>query len=238
MTYNYECDWRIIQVNRGSLKFTMNHKEKSDEDRKQPYTTQEVAHIFGVTARTVQIWSDNGYINVSKTPGGHRRISKDEVARLRRSLNNIPTDVTGTLNQEGIKSDKDSEKFTILVVEDDHDLRELYRLEMEEWYPSFDLLIVNDGYQALLIAGEKIPDVIITDLHMPHIDGFHLIDVLSRNKSLENSTIVVVTGLSQEEIGKRYLFKESVTIIEKPIPFERLKNIVLDKSKNRILKKS
>ena len=63
-------------------------------------------------------------------------------------------------------------------------------------------------------------------------------EVLSRNKSLENSTIVVVTGLSQEEIGKRYLFKEGITIIEKPIPFERLKNIVLGKSKNRILKKS
>jgi len=51
----------------------------------QLYTTTKVAKIFGVTPRTVQMWADSGMIRVTKTLGGHRRITAQEVDRLARN---------------------------------------------------------------------------------------------------------------------------------------------------------
>lgn len=209
-------------------------KKQFNEPSTKPYTTQEVANLFGITARTVQMWADSGIINASKTPGGHRRISADEVERLSIRINNKSLGASNPRREIASDAPKVDKNFTILVVEDDADLRMLYHMEMEEWDPSFKLLIVNDGYEALLLAGAVVPEVIITDLHMPNLDGFHLIDVLSSNKNLENCKIVVVTGLSEEEIGKRYPFPDTVTVLEKPIPFTRLKQIVFDKAKKEM----
>lgn len=211
----------------------MTTKKQFNETSTKPYSTQEVAKLFNITARTVQMWADSGIIQASKTPGGHRRISAEEVERLSLRINNKSLGAQDP-RREIIETTNITKNFTILVVEDDADLRMLYRLEMEDWDASFELLIVNDGYEALLLAGAKIPDVIITDLHMPNLDGFHLIDVLSSNKNLENCEIIVVTGLSQQEIGKRYPFPETVTVLEKPIPFARLKQIVFDKAKKEM----
>ncbi len=209
----------------------MANKKQLDNSSEKPYTTQEVAKIFGVTARTVQMWADSGIIHASKTPGGHRRISAEEVERLSNRINSKSPKHDTTSDSLTSEVNNTNRKPTILIVEDDADLRMLYRLEMENWTPSFDLEIVTDGYEALLVAGAKIPDVIVTDLHMPNFDGFHLIDVLSSNKSLEKSQIVVVTGLPRDEINKRYPFPETVIVLDKPIPFKRLKKIIFDQAK-------
>jgi excisionase family DNA binding protein len=204
----------------------MPNKNKLDELSTKSYTTQEVAELFGITGRTVQMWADSGVINASKTPGGHRRISEDEVERLSIRINNKPLGNTDTHSE---LAKEVNNKFTILIAEDDPTLRMLYRLNIEEWDPLIELLMVNDGYEALLVAGRATPDLIITDLLMPNGDGFHLIDVLSADENLADCKIVVVTGLSQEEVQKRSHFPETISILEKPIPFERLKSIVYEK---------
>jgi len=204
----------------------MLNKNKSNEHSTKSYTTQEVAELFGITGRTVQMWADSGVINASKTPGGHRRISEDEVERLSIRINNKPLGKTDTHSEQAKEVNN---KFTILIAEDDPSLRVLYRLNMEEWDPLIELLMVNDGYEALLVAGRATPDLIITDLLMPNGDGFHLINVLSADENLADCKIIVVTGLSQEEVQKRAHFPETISILEKPIPFERLKSIVYEK---------
>jgi excisionase family DNA binding protein len=187
------------------------------------YTTNEVAKLLGVTARTVQMWADSGLIKVSKTPGGHRRISSEEYKRLDRQINYSDHRTVADVSVEALHK---KEPFTVLVVEDDQDLLNLYQMQMSEWDFEFELLTANDGYQGLLLSGVNIPNVIITDLFMPNMDGFHMIDVMSSNRHLADCEIVVVTGLSQQDIEKRFPLPESVTVLSKPIPFETLKNII------------
>lgn len=45
----------------------------------EPLSTRQVAHMLGVTVRTVQLMVDRGDLQAWKTPGGHRRISPDSV---------------------------------------------------------------------------------------------------------------------------------------------------------------
>jgi excisionase family DNA binding protein len=198
------------------------------------YTTQEVAILFGITARTVQMWADSGVISVSRTLGGHRRISTEEVERLSMRINNKPLD---SVDRGNTTTTKENNTFKILIVEDDQDLLKLYRMEMENWDPSYELFTVNDGYEALLIAGKKRPEIIITDLNMPYVDGFHLINVLSNNQSLKKTKVIAVTGLAQKVIEERGPLPKSVIVMQKPIQFEQLKSIVLEEAKNKTLNK-
>jgi excisionase family DNA binding protein len=189
------------------------------EDNKELYTTQEVAKLVGVSARTIQHWADMDLIKVLKTPGGHRRIHDYELKRLLSKLNDMPLS-----NGKNIK-----QTCNILIVEDDLDLQKLYAMEIASWNTDTKITCVSDGYEALITIGEKSPDIIITDLHMPNLDGFHMLDIVLNRKALKGSKIIVVTGLNKEEIEQRGQIDPSIEILAKPVPFDELSGIVLGK---------
>lgn len=191
------------------------------------YTARGLANLFDVTSGTVRMWANSGIINVSKKNDGHWRISAEEYERLSTLLGKQRSKSSWVIS-EGIEQTKS--KLIVLIIEDDKDLQILYRLKLEEWSFPLELLIASDGYEALLIAGSANPDIIITDLKMPNLDGFHMIDVLSSNTQFRDCLIVVVTGLDAVEIEKKFPFPDDVHVLSKPIPFEELRNIVESKS--------
>lgn len=197
----------------------------------QLYTTTKVAKIFGVTPRTIQMWADSGMIEVTKTLGGHRRITAQEVERLSRELGKLPP--------LPASSDKTTEKpaeteanrvVRILIVDDDKDLLKLYQMQIKSWKTlATEVYLASDGYDALVQIGSKTPDIIITDLKMPRMDGSHMIDVIRQNPDMAHCQIVVVTGLSKEEVElQEFVIPESVLLEEKPISFARIQRLIKD----------
>jgi excisionase family DNA binding protein len=196
----------------------------------QLYTTTKVAKMFGVTPRTIQMWADSGMIKVTKTLGGHRRITAQEVDRLARELGKkLPgvepqpaeADVKPAVNADG--------KVRIMIVDDDKDLLKLYQMQIESWQtPATEVFLAHDGYDALLQIGSKKPDIIITDLKMPRMDGGHMINMIQQNPDMDHCQIVVVTGLSKDEIHKNYQLPDNVLVEEKPMPFARIQRLVND----------
>ena len=61
---------------------------------------------------------------------------------------------------------------TILLVDDDHDLREVVAAILAE--PGYTVLTATDGYEALRILVDRVVDLLITDIQMPGITGFEL----------------------------------------------------------------
>jgi len=106
----------------------------------------------------------------------------------------------------------------ILLVEDDSNLREIYgaRLEAE----GYKILSANDGESALAIAVREHPDLIITDIMMPKISGFDMLDILRSTPETKDVKVIVMTALSQEEDKQRgqklgadhYIVKSQVTL--------------------------
>lgn len=106
----------------------------------------------------------------------------------------------------------------ILLVEDDSNLREIYgaRLEAE----GYEILTANDGEEALAIAVKEKPDLIITDVMMPKISGFDMLDILRTTPETKNVKVIVMTALSQDDDRKRgtdlgadqYIVKSQVTL--------------------------
>lgn len=106
----------------------------------------------------------------------------------------------------------------ILLVEDDKGLREIYSVRLLA--EGYTLISSGDGEEALAAAiGEK-PDLIISDVMMPKISGFEMLDLLRSNENTKNIPVIMLTALSSEQQRERgtrlgadrYLVKSQVGI--------------------------
>ena len=110
----------------------------------------------------------------------------------------------------------------ILVVEDDPTLLRMYELVLPDWSPAISLTLAKNGYEGLVRIGEIKPDLLITDLMMPGIDGFMMLQSLRASRQLQSMNIVVVSGLSAAEIEERGGLPEDMPRFGKPIQFDKL----------------
>lgn len=179
------------------------------------YTTQQVAEILGVTARTVQLWAESGVLEAWKTPGGHRRIKASELSKLRNHMQNPSEKVSGDV------------LYKILIVDDNSTFLDLCCLRLEQWGLPIQLITASDGYEALIKLGAEKPDMIIVDLMMPRINGFHLLKVIRGEPTLSDMVVVVVSGLEKKDIEKHGGVPEGIKVLHKPEPFGELKQIII-----------
>ena len=76
--------------------------------------------------------------------------------------------------------ESDHQPPTILVVDDEPSIRDFLAWVLED--EGFRVTTAGDGREALAVAKEQPPDVILTDLMMPVLDGYQLIDGLRREQ--------------------------------------------------------
>jgi CheY-like chemotaxis protein len=88
-----------------------------------------------------------------------------------------------------------------------------------------EITVVNNAVEALLMLGQKSPDLLIADLNMAGMDGFKMLSVLHNSPSMANTTIVVVTGLDEAEIASKGGVPAGIEVLQKPISFSRLLTI-------------
>jgi CheY-like chemotaxis protein len=89
---------------------------------------------------------------------------------------------------------------TILVVDDS----KLFRVEKEHTLRKAGYLVVTavDGLEALAVARESLPDLILLDMMLPKLDGTSVLQALKADPVTAKIPVVVLTGLSQKNEGK------------------------------------
>lgn len=178
--------------------------------------------MLGVTMRTVQHWADAGRLNCWRTEGGHRRIRRDSIERL---LDARSSRGGGALPGTVVGAEAPAEALRILVVEDEPDLLRLYRMHLSRWRLKPVVSTAANGYEGLVVLGSLRPHLLIADLHMPQVDGFQMLRLLSAMPQLDGTEIVVVTGLGAQEVAQRGGVPHGIAVLPKPIPFSDLENI-------------
>lgn len=106
----------------------------------------------------------------------------------------------------------------ILLVEDDNNLREIYEARLQA--EGYTIVSAKDGEEALVKAKQERPELIISDVMMPRISGFEMLDILRNTEGLKNAKVIMLTALGQAEdktradkLGAdRYLVKSQVTL--------------------------
>jgi CheY-like chemotaxis protein len=110
----------------------------------------------------------------------------------------------------------------ILVVEDDASLRDLLRLHLSA--AGYEVQVAEDGIAAGYKVLQSPPDLIITDVNMPNMDGFEFVAALKADKSLPPIPVIFLTSLEDGDQRGREL--GAVGYVTKPVRADRLLALV------------
>jgi DNA-binding response OmpR family regulator len=104
-----------------------------------------------------------------------------------------------------------------LLVEDDVVTRDILRSYCNQ--PSLNVVCIakSSGLEALIEIASIKPDILITDLQMPVVDGFELLRTLRQNSQFDSMTTMVISALSSEEVSARGGLPEGTMFISKPV---------------------
>ena len=188
----------------------------------------EASRILGVSRTSLQKLVDSGRIPAVKTAGGHRRLTREAVDAV-----NQKTGPKALLRlfeppvlEAGARADDKPGKLTLLVVEDDAATGALMASMFADWFPSVNFLLATDGLDAVLMLERNRPRILITDLNMLPFDGFRLLQLVSGRPEYQSVALVVVSGMSEQEIDRRGGLSPEVLFLRKPLDFQRLRGFV------------
>ncbi len=113
----------------------------------------------------------------------------------------------------------DTAKKTVLVVDDEADVRNFLQAALLE--AGFDVILAEDGNQALEHVKKSIPDLISLDLVMPKKSGAKFYHELNKNKAWSKIPVIIVTGHARDDLGKADLKELTMSgpgiYLEKPV---------------------
>ena len=132
-----------------------------------------------------------------------------------------------------LKTERSNKKETlVLVVEDQPDIQRYIQVCLED---NYELLFAGDGSEGLEVARKEIPDLIITDVMMPKMDGFTLTKTLKEDTLTSHIPIIILTGKSSKASQLEGLRTQADEYLTKPFDAEelelRIHNILANRQK-------
>ena len=119
--------------------------------------------------------------------------------------------------------------FNVLIVDDSSSMRSVIKKTLE--ISGFDIgriFEAGNGREALDVLDKQWADIILTDIHMPDMDGISFLKELQKNELLSSTRVVVVTTDSRKERIDDLMDLGVKALIQKPFRPEQIKKILLD----------
>jgi two-component system chemotaxis response regulator CheY len=110
----------------------------------------------------------------------------------------------------------------VLVIDDDTNIREQLRIHLSA--AGYEVDAAEDCVAAGHTLLERPPDLIITDVHMPHMDGFEYVAALGTDEALRRIPVIFLT--SEEEGQDKAKGMHAVGFVQKPVRADHLISIV------------
>lgn len=111
---------------------------------------------------------------------------------------------------------------SILIVDDDESIRELLRLHLNA--AGYEVHVADDAIAAGYLVLRSPPDLIITDINMPHMNGFEFVAALKADTTLPRIPVIFLTSYGEgDERGKEL---GAVGYLTKPVRADKLLQLV------------
>lgn len=189
------------------------------------YTTIEVAKMLGMAVRSVQLMVDRGDLQAWKTPGGHRRISRESLERwLQGSRSNVRADAAGRQDGDNVNASREGPRRVrmgqrpprLLLIEDSTHFQNLVALLLKQKFPGLEVHVASDGITGLASFGQLQPDLLVVDIMLPGIDGANLITGLRSHTLFGHCKLVVLTALDEAQRTPYAFALDQVPVVHKP----------------------
>ena len=131
---------------------------------------------------------------------------------------------------EDEQSDKKEKKYTILVVEDNPDMLSFVARQLSHDYA---ILTATNGVEALQVLDEHFVNLIVSDVMMPHMDGFELCKAVKSNLDYSHVPVILLTAKNNIQSKIEGLELGADAYIEKPFSVEYLKASISSLMNNR-----
>lgn len=173
---------------------------------KSIYTTHEVSRLLQVNPRSVINWIEQSLLSSYRTPGGHRRIRREDLLAFLRK-HQIPT-------PESLVDGK----LSILIVEDEEAILDILKTFFQR-QGAYEISTASDGITALLEVGRAKPDLLILDIMIPGVDG---IEVCRRIKADSANKTIIIAVSGQASAETRSLEAGADVFMAKPLDLDKL----------------
>ncbi len=190
------------------------------------FSALEVANICGVVNQTAINWIKNGYLKAFTTPGGQYRVYAENLVSFLQSRGmRIPDELTEI-------AEKAEEDKSILIVDDDVDLNNMLKGFLVKKMGHMDIYQAFDGFEAGIVIAEKHPAYIILDIDLPGIDGHKLCKKIKEDPTLNNPTVISITGLDDSRVQVAVLKEGADAFFSKPLDFDQLLGYIQEQEEN------
>ncbi len=104
----------------------------------------------------------------------------------------------------------------VLIVDDDEQTRKIIQKVLKR-LDEVDFLEAGNGSEAIQIANDEQPDLILMDVVMPGIDGYEACRQIKNNPNLKSAVVIFMTSLTMEEIDDKIIQVQGDDLLRKPL---------------------
>jgi CheY-like chemotaxis protein len=119
---------------------------------------------------------------------------------------------------------QDNNNLLVLIVEDHADTREMLRILLN--MIGCRVIEAEDGEQAMSVAENGHPDLILLDVKMPLLDGLTVTRLIRSHPILNEVPILLITGMDTPQLHREALIAGCNDCLSKPLDFERLQELI------------
>jgi excisionase family DNA binding protein len=183
---------------------------------KTVFTTFETAKLCQVSPLSIINWVNAGRLPAFRTPGGHRRIRREDLIRfMRESGIPLPEEL-----REG------SGRPRVLVVDDDEAIRDSVAEFLTSRPRPYEVMTARDGFEAGRLMATFRPNVVLLDLRMPGMDGFQVCRTIKADPETSTTSVIAMTGYHNPETEAKILECGALRCFAKPVVSAELAGVI------------
>lgn len=172
---------------------------------KAVYTTYEIGKICHVDLTTVIGWIEKGILPGYRTPGGHRRVEKEDLIEfLKKYRLPLPPEFA------------EGEKKKILIIDDEPKILSFCLRALKKLTPEAQIETADDGFSGGKKLSSFLPDLVILDLRLPGVDGFELCREIRTDERFKGARILAITAYDSPETKEKILACGADAYLAKP----------------------
>lgn len=155
--------------------------------------------------------------------------SEEIICQPKAYLNELMSDDSN--EQIPNNDDFDTSPYTILVVDDNPDLTDFLKKSLGEYFKR--VVIASDGVEALQLIKSHTPDIIVSDVMMPRMNGYELCKNIKEDITISHIPVILLTARDDKQSQLSGYKNGADAYLTKPFEIEMLMEIIRNRLKNR-----